>query len=181
MIQRITLGGGCFWCLEAIFKNVKGIIKVVPGYSGGFVKNPSYEQVCTGQTGHAEVIHIEYEDSIITLQEILEIFFFIHDPTTKNRQGNDVGPQYRSIILYHNPEQKEIIENYIKKLPTKDFFKNYENNEITTEIVEFKEFYQAEDYHHNYYENNPHNPYCQFVISPKVQKFLKKFKILLKT
>ncbi len=180
MIERITLGGGCFWCLEAVFSNINGIIKVVPGYAGGYTKNPTYEQVCSDTTGHAEVVDIHYDSNIISLETILDIFFFIHDPTTLNRQGNDVGSQYRSIILYHNENQKEIITNYIKSLPSKEFYKNYENKEITTELKQFTEFYPAEDYHHNYYKNNPQNPYCIFVISPKIEKFQKKFFKLLK-
>lgn len=179
-MKRITLGGGCFWCLEAVFKNVKGVLKVVPGYSGGHVKNPTYKQVCQGNTGHAEVIDITYDDTVITLQELLSIFFFVHDPTTRNRQGNDVGHQYRSIILYHDDEQRKIIEDYIKRLPSMEIFKSYEEDEITTEVVPFGEFFEAEDYHHNYFENNPSNPYCSFVIKPKIMKFMDKFSKILK-
>jgi peptide-methionine (S)-S-oxide reductase len=176
MEERITLGGGCFWCLEAIFLQIDGVIRVIPGYSGGHLKNPTYEQVCSNTTGHAEVVDITFNNNVISLEDILRIFFFIHDPTTPNRQGNDIGSQYRSIILYHTQDQKEKILNYIKKLPQEDFYKNYENKEITTEIKKFEEFYKAEDYHHNYYKNNPNNPYCKFVISPKIEKFKKKFK-----
>ncbi|MCX7758815.1 MAG: peptide-methionine (S)-S-oxide reductase MsrA [bacterium] len=176
MLGKITLGGGCFWCLEAVFKNVKGITNVVPGYSGGYVKFPTYEQGCSGQTGHAEDVDIEFDDSVISLEEILEIFFFIHDPTTKNRQGNDIGTQYRSIIFYRDNEQKRCIEQYIRELKKMEVFKNYENDEIVTEISEFKEFFPAEEYHHNYFERNLSNPYCLFVISPKLEEFKNHYK-----
>ncbi|AHC51469.1 methionine sulfoxide reductase A [Sulfolobus acidocaldarius SUSAZ] len=168
-MEVATLGGGCFWCTEAVFKRVKGVISVKPGYSGGKVPNPTYEEVCTDETGHAEVIQITFDPSIITYRELLEIFFEIHDPTTPNRQGNDVGSQYRSIILYHSEEQKktaeEMIRIYEKKLGKK----------IVTELVPFEAFYEAEDYHHDFYDKHRNYPYCKLVIDPKVKKFMKNF------
>ncbi|MCX7797011.1 MAG: peptide-methionine (S)-S-oxide reductase MsrA [Melioribacter sp.] len=174
--ETITLGGGCFWCTEAIFQRVKGVVKVVSGYSGGTVPNPTYEEVCTGKTGHAEVVQIIYDPSIINLQEILEIFFSMHDPTTLNRQGADVGTQYRSVIFYHNEEQKKIAEKTIKKYELEKTF----DKPIVTEVSEFKNFYKAEDYHQNYYNNNPYQPYCSFVIAPKLEKLEKYFKTKIK-
>jgi methionine-S-sulfoxide reductase len=164
------LGGGCFWCTEAIFKRVKGVIEVVPGYSGGWVENPTYEQVCSDETGHAEVVKIVFDPKVISYRELLKIFFTTHDPTTKNRQGNDVGSQYRSIIIYMNEEQRKIAEEEIKEA------EKIWKKKVVTEITPFKAFYKAEDYHINYYERNPYNPYCIFVISPKVSKFEKVWK-----
>ncbi|MFX1512961.1 MAG: peptide-methionine (S)-S-oxide reductase MsrA [Promethearchaeota archaeon] len=169
--ETATLGGGCFWCLEAIFHQVTGIEEVVSGYSGGYVENPSYQEVCTGMTGHAEVIQLKFNPNEISFHEILEIFFYIHDPTTLNRQGNDVGPQYRSIILYHTPEQKIIGKQVIKELEMNEIF----SNPIVTEIVEFNTFYPAEEYHQEYYSKNMDQSYCSLVISPKVAKFRGRF------
>ena len=174
--QIITVGGGCFWCTEAIFKELRGVIKVVPGYSGGNVKNPSYREVCTGSTGHAEVIQITYNPELITISEILEVFFMTHDPTTLNRQGPDTGTQYRSAIFYHSEEQKKAAENIIKQYETEKIFEM----PVVTEITPFKAFYPAENYHHDYFEQNKRQPYCQFVISPKIEKFKEKYKDRLK-
>ena len=171
-----TLAGGCFWCLEAIYKKVRGVVKVVPGYSGGDTKNPTYEQVCSGTTGHAEAIQIEYDPLIIPYNEILKIFWQIHNPTTLNRQGNDIGSQYRSVIFYHNDKQKEIAESSKKDLQEANIWQN----PIVTEIVPFKEFYIAEEYHHDYFKNHPYNSYCQFVVKPKLKKFIKDFKEYIK-
>ena len=174
--QKITLGGGCFWCTEAIFKELRGVIKVVPGYSGGTVKNPSYKEVCMGTTGHAEVIQITYDPEQLTIFEILEVFFMTHDPTTLNRQGPDTGTQYRSVIFYHSEEQKKVAENIIKQYEAEKVF----NMPIVTEIEPFKAFFEAEDYHHDYFSQNKEQPYCQFVVSPKIQKFKNKFRKKLK-
>lgn len=163
-IELATIGGGCFWCLDAIYRNIKGIENVICGYAGGTTKNPTYEMVCTGTTGHAEVIQIQFNSEIITYEKILSIFWKIHDPTTLNRQGADVGTQYRSIILYHNPEQKEIAEQ--SKKEHQAFF----SKPIVTEIVPLKEFYPAEEYHQNFYYKNPYYPYCVYVIAPKLKK-----------
>ena len=163
-----TLANGCFWCTEAIFKRVNGIKSVLPGYSGGQVKNPSYEQVCTGRTGHAESIQIEFDPKVISFEKILDIFWATHDPTTLNRQGNDVGTQYRSAIFYHDLKQKEIAENSKKALRNEGSYKD----PIVTEITPFSSFYVAEDYHKNYYDEHRDAPYCSYVIDPKVQKLL---------
>lgn len=166
-----TLGGGCFWCLEAIFTELRGVEKVESGYSGGSVPNPSYEQVCTGKTGHAEVIQITFDPEIISLRELLEVFFTIHDPTTPNRQGSDVGTQYRSAIFYHAPEQEKIAREVIEELEKTKVW----DAPIVTEITPFKAFYPAEEYHREYFERNPEQPYCRIVIAPKVAKFRKQF------
>ena len=166
-----TLGGGCFWCLEPIFKDLPGVEEVVVGYSGGMVPNPSYEQVCTGKTGHAEVVQISFDPGVISFTEILEAFFNSHDPTTPNRQGGDVGPQYRSILFYHSQEQRENAERVIGDLNASGTWKA----PIVTEVVPFKEFYKAEAYHQDYFAKNPHAPYCQIVIKPKVDKVSEKF------
>jgi peptide-methionine (S)-S-oxide reductase len=171
-LEIATFGSGCFWCTEAIFERVKGVQKVVSGYSGGSTENPTYEEVCTGTTGHAECTQIYYDPEIISYDELLEIFWKTHDPTTLNRQGNDIGTQYRSVIFYHNAEQKQKAEYYKKKLEEENIW----DKPIVTEIVEFKKFYPAEDYHQNYYDNNPFQGYCAFVITPKVEKFEKIFK-----
>ncbi len=171
-----TFGTGCFWCTEAIFQELKGVLKVTSGYSGGTVANPSYEEVCTGNTGHAESLQIIYDPSVITFDELLEVFWESHDPTSLNRQGNDVGTQYRSVIFYHNDEQKQKAEHYKAEL---DKSKAY-NKPIVTEITAFTKFYPAEDYHQNYYLNHGSQPYCSFVIRPKVEKFEKVFKDKLK-
>ncbi len=174
-LDTATLGAGCFWCVEAIFSSLKGVESVMPGYSGGTLKNPDYKSVCTGNTGHAEVCQIYFDPEIIKFKEILEIFWTTHDPTTLNRQGNDVGTQYRSAIFYHNLEQKEIAEVSKRDVATRIW-----DEPIVTEIVEFKEFYKAEDYHQDYFENNPNQGYCKMVIEPKVLKFRKIFKDKLK-
>jgi peptide-methionine (S)-S-oxide reductase len=166
-----TVANGCFWCSEAIFKRLKGIKSVLSGYAGGMVKNPSYEQVCSGKTGHAESIQIEFDPKVIPFEKILDIFWHTHDPTTLNRQGNDVGTQYRSAIFYHNQKQKEIAEKSKKDLEKEGVYKD----SIVTEITPFRNFYVAEDYHKNYYENNQDAPYCNFIIDPKVNKLLQKY------
>jgi peptide-methionine (S)-S-oxide reductase len=166
-----TLGTGCFWCTEAIFQQVKGVIKVTSGYSGGHVENPSYKQVCTGTTGAAECLNIEYDPSEISFEELLEIFWQTHDPTTLNRQGADVGTQYRSVIFYHSDEQKEIAEKYKAQLDKSGVFAA----PIVTTLEPFTIFYPAENYHQDYYSNNSGQGYCQFVIRPKVEKFRKTF------
>ena len=163
--KSIVLGGGCFWCVEAVFDGVKGVKNVVSGYSGGQIKNPSYKEVSRSKTNHAEVCKISYDNNTITLENILEIFFLSHDPTTLNRQGNDIGKHYRSIILYKNDEEKKKIVDFTKKM-NEDFF----NNKIVTEIKQFETFYTAEGYHQDYYKLNESQPYCKFVISPKVNK-----------
>ena len=161
-----TLGGGCFWCLEAIFSEIEGIEKVVSGYSGGTVINPSYEEVCTGSTGHAEAVQLTFDPQEISFEQILRIFFAIHDPTTPNRQGADVGSQYRSAIFYHNEEQRNIAEQVIRELDSANVW----DNPIVTEVTPFQGFYPAEDYHQKYYNRNPEQPYCQVVIAPKLAK-----------
>ncbi|TFG99709.1 peptide-methionine (S)-S-oxide reductase MsrA [Candidatus Thorarchaeota archaeon] len=170
-----TFGTGCFWCTEAVFQQLKGVKSVVSGFSGGHVENPSYEQVVSGGTGHAEVCQIEFDSAHISFEELLEVFFETHDPTTLNRQGNDAGPQYRSAIFYHDEEQKAIAEKMKKDLDARKVFKK----PIVTEITPFGKFYPAEDYHQNYFRNNPNQGYCRYVIAPKVQKFEKVFKLKL--
>ncbi len=166
-----TLGGGCFWCLEAIFTELRGVEKVASGYSGGSVPNPSYEQVCTGKTGHAEVVQITFDPEIISFRELLEAFFTIHDPTTLNRQGADAGTQYRSAIFYHTSEQEAVARGVIAELEKAKVW----DAPIVTEITPFKAFYPAEEYHREYFERNPEQPYCRIVIAPKVAKFRKQF------
>jgi peptide-methionine (S)-S-oxide reductase len=168
-MEKATLGGGCFWCTEAVFSRVKGVVEVKPGYSGGNVPNPTYEDVCTDKTGHAEVVQITYDPNVISYRELLEIFFSIHDPTTPNRQGNDVGFQYRSIILYHNEEQRKIAEEVIMEV------ENELGKKVVTEVVPFEAFYEAEDYHHNFYDKHRNYPYCRVVIDPKIKKFMRYF------
>jgi peptide-methionine (S)-S-oxide reductase len=175
-MDTITLGAGCFWCVEAVFQNLKGVVSVTSGYMGGTVDMPTYKQVCTGTTGHAEVAQLVYDKSQVRLEEILEAFFLTHDPTTLNRQGNDYGTQYRSAIFYHNDIQKKIAEDIILEL---DQSKAYPNK-IVTEIAAAKTFYRAEDYHQNYYNDNKEQGYCQYVIQPKLEKFRKVFKDKLK-
>lgn len=175
-LEKATLGGGCFWCTEAVYKEMNGVVEVVPGYSGGHIKNPSYKEVCTGRTGHAEVVQITYNPEVVSFSEILEVFFKTHDPTTLNRQGNDVGTQYRSAVFYHNPEQKQTAEKVIELFQQDAVY----DDPIVTEVTAFDVFYVAEDYHHNYFERNKNQPYCQFVVAPKVDKFKKIFKEKLK-
>lgn len=169
-METATFANGCFWCTEAIFARLKGVKSVLPGYAGGKIEDPSYEQVCTGRTGHAEAAQIEFDPQIISYEKLLEVFWNTHDPTTLNRQGNDVGTQYRSIIFYHNDEQKQIAEKSKRNLEERNVF----NDPIVTEIVPMITFYVAEDYHHNYYQQNQDIPYCRFVIEPKIHKLLKK-------
>ena len=164
-----TLGGGCFWCVEAVFQRIEGVISVKPGYAGGNVKNPTYKQICTGNTGHAEVAKIEFDTSKITYSQILNVFWQSHDPTTLNRQGNDVGTQYRSVIFFHNESQEEIA----KKSKVDADKSGYWDNEIVTEVTLLNNYYDAEDYHDNYDNNNPNLPYCLFVIKPKLDKLEK--------
>lgn len=171
-----TFGSGCFWCTEAIFERVNGVLDVVSGYSGGHVDNPTYEEVCNGTTGHAECTQITFNPDIISYDELLEIFWKTHDPTTLNRQGNDVGTQYRSVIFFHNEEQKQKAEYYKQKLGDEKIWKD----PIVTEISPSTKFYKAEKYHQDYYENNPYQGYCAFVITPKIEKFEKVFKDKLK-
>lgn len=171
-----TFGAGCFWCTEAQFQQLKGVSKVVSGYMGGSMKNPSYKEVCTGSTGHAEVTNVYYDPSVISFDELLAAFFVSHDPTQLNRQGNDIGTQYRSVVFYHDAEQQTKAEGYIKKLNEE---KVYPSN-IVTEVSAADTFYAAEDYHQNYYNQNGSEPYCHFVIQPKLEKFKKVFKDKLK-
>jgi peptide-methionine (S)-S-oxide reductase len=174
--ETVTLGGGCYWCVEAVYENLKGVKSVVSGFSGGKITNPSYEEVCSGTTGHAEVVQITFDKNVTNLDEIFKVFFTVHDPTTLNRQGADRGTQYRSVIFYANEEQKQEAKSIISEL-TKA--KVYENPIVTT-IEPFTKFYKADDYHQNYYANNKNQPYCQMVIQPKLEKFEKVFKDKLK-
>lgn len=169
--ETATLGGGCFWCLEPIFDELRGVKDVVSGYSGGTVANPSYRQVCTGSTGHAEVVQVTFDPEEISFQEILEVFFTIHDPTTLNRQGADVGTQYRSAIFYHSRDQKATAEQVIRELDAAGIW----NAPIVTEVAPFEAFYPAEDYHQEYFERNPGQSYCRVVIAPKVAKFRQRY------
>lgn len=170
--DTITFGSGCFWCTEAIFQQVDGVIKVVSGYSGGHVVNPTYEQVCEKNTGHAEVCQLVYDPAKVSVDELLEVFWQTHDPTTLDRQGNDVGPQYRSVIFFHNEEQRQKSERYREELNRSNAF----GKPVVTAIEPFRNFYAAEDYHQDYYRNNRSQPYCYFVIRPKLEKFEKVFR-----
>jgi peptide-methionine (S)-S-oxide reductase len=161
-----TLGGGCFWCVEAVYQRVEGVIQVKPGYAGGHIKNPTYKEICTGNTGHAEVAQLTFDNKIITYEQILNVFWQAHDPTTLNRQGNDKGTQYRSVIFYHDEKQKEIAMNSLKNADKS----NYWPDPIVTEITEINSYSDAEDYHNNYYNDNKNQPYCMFVIKPKLDK-----------
>lgn len=174
--KEATFGNGCFWCSEPIFSQLKGVEKVIPGYAGGHIKNPAYREVCEGRTGHAEVLRITYDDEIVGYDELLEVFWFAHDPTTLNRQGNDVGTQYRSVVFYHDEEQKELAEKYKRKLDEAGIY----NQPIVTEISLLTTYYDAEKDHFDYYNNNPEQAYCQYVIRPKVEKFKAVFKDKLK-
>ena len=169
-----TLGGGCFWCIEAVYQELNGVKKVVSGYAGGHVANPTYKQICTGTTGHAEVAQITFDPAVVSFEDILEVFFTVHDPTTLNRQGNDVGTQYRSAIYYHSPEQKTIAE------AAKSAASAIWDDPIVTEIAPLDKFYPAEAYHQNYYKDNPAQPYCIYVVGPKVKKFRENFRDKLK-
>ena len=175
-LETIVLGGGCYWCVEAVYENLKGANSVYSGFAGGTVENPSYEEVCTGRTGAAEVVEITYDKTITNLDEIFKVFFTVHDPTTLNRQGADVGTQYRSVIFYKNEEQKKAAQSIIEELNASNVF----SSKIVTTLEPFKKFYKAEEYHQNYYENNRNKPYCQMVIQPKIEKFEKVFKDRLK-
>nr|WP_245553823.1 peptide-methionine (S)-S-oxide reductase MsrA [Cytophaga aurantiaca] len=170
-LDTATFGNGCFWCTEAIFQDIKGVVKVTSGYSGGTVVNPTYKQICTGTTGHAEALQIIFNPAIVSYSELLQMFWYSHDPTTLNQQGNDVGTQYRSVIFYHNSEQKKEAEFYKKKLEEEKVF----DKPIVTEITAFQKFYPAEDYHQNYYKENGAQPYCMYIIRPKLEKFKKVF------
>jgi len=163
--EMATLGGGCFWCLEAVFDEMKGVVSVESGYAGGGVPDPTYEAVCSGMTGHAEVVRVTFDPDAVTYADVLEVFFAVHDPTTLNRQGNDVGTQYRSVIFYHSEEQKKAAEEAIREL----------GPGVVTEVSPVPEFYVAEDYHQEYFANHPFQSYCMFVVSPKVRKFREKF------
>lgn len=171
-LEKATFGAGCFWCVEAMFQDIKGVSKVVSGYSGGHVKNPSYKEVCTGRTGHAEVIQVTYDPDVVSYETLLEAFFLSHDPTQLNRQGADVGTQYRSVIYYHNATQEMLAKEAKKKLNNEKAFEN----PVVTEISAFETFYEAEDYHQDYYAANPNQPYCSRVVGPKLEKFRKVFK-----
>jgi peptide methionine sulfoxide reductase msrA/msrB len=175
-LETIVLGGGCYWCVEAVYENLQGVEKVVSGFAGGTVENPSYEQVCSGRTGAAEVVQITYDKTKTNLDEIFQVFFTVHDPTTLNRQGGDIGTQYRSAIFYKNEEQKKAAESIIAELNSNKVY----SNKIVTTLEPFTIFYKAEDYHQNYYENNKSQPYCEMVIQPKIEKFEKVFKDRLK-
>lgn len=175
-LKEATLGAGCFWCIEAVFEELKGVISVESGYSGGRVMNPTYKQICTGTTGHAEVARIIYDADVINFKELLEVFWQTHDPTTLNRQGNDIGTQYRSVIFYHNKTQQEQAEYYKSELDKSDAF----SSPIVTEVSPLTNYYKAEKYHQNYYSLNPNQGYCQYVIAPKMEKFRKAFKDKLK-
>lgn len=175
-LETITLGGGCYWCVEAVYENLDGVKSVVSGFSGGKVANPTYEEVCTGTTGHAEVVQITYDKNVTDINEIFKVFFTVHDPTTLNRQGADVGTQYRSVIFYKNAEQKNAAESIIAELNKAKVY----SSPIVTKVEPFKAFYKAEDYHQNYYANNKNQPYCKMVIQPKIEKFEKVFKDKLK-
>jgi peptide-methionine (S)-S-oxide reductase len=170
-LKKATFGAGCFWCSEAVFRRLKGVHSVVPGYSGGRTNDPSYEEVCSGTTGHAEVVQVAYDPAVVSYSELLEVFWRTHDPTTPNRQGNDVGTQYRSVIFYHDDEQRQLAERYKEELNREGVF----GRPIVTEIVPFRESYPAEEYHHNFYERNPRQPYCRFVIGPKLEKLREVF------
>lgn len=175
--MQATFANGCFWCTEALFARVNGVKSIIPGYSGGTIENPSYEQVCTGTTGHAEAAQIEFDSNVISFEKLLDIFWHTHDPTTLNRQGNDIGTQYRSAIFYHNEEQKQIAEKSKKDLEESHVF----SDPIVTEIVPLTKYYPAENYHAKYYDQNQSAPYCKFVIEPKIEKMLKQYRNELKS
>jgi peptide-methionine (S)-S-oxide reductase len=170
-MEVATLAGGCFWCLEAVYDEIKGVASVVSGYMGGHIADPTYEQVCGGDTGHAEVVQITFDPAVVSFRDLLEVFFVIHDPTTLNRQGNDIGTQYRSAIFYHSPEQQRVAEQVVAAIEKGRLF----DNPIVTQVVPAEKFWPAEDYHQEYFARNPHQGYCMFVVSPKVAKFRKKF------
>ncbi len=171
MIQEATFGAGCFWCIEACFKDIEGVSEVYPGYAGGTKATAHYKMVCSGRTKHAEVARVVFDDQVVSYEQLLEMFWFVHDPTQLNRQGNDVGPQYRSVVFYHNDEQRDLSEQFKQKLNDSQVW----DRPVVTEISPLDTFFRAEDYHHNYLENNPENPYCQAVVRPKVDKFKQVF------
>lgn len=170
-LQQITFGGGCFWCIESSFNMLKGVESAISGYSGGHKDNPTYEEVCTGETGHAEVVQINYDPKIISYEQLLDVFFFLHDPTQLNRQGNDIGTQYRSVIYYQNDSEKQKAEEAIKKIDESGKYAS----KVVTELTKFENFWPAEAYHQGYYNANPNQPYCSAVVGPKIQKFKKHF------
>ncbi|MDQ3798777.1 MAG: peptide-methionine (S)-S-oxide reductase MsrA [Acidobacteriota bacterium] len=170
-LETATLAAGCFWCVEAVFDDLKGVEDVVSGYSGGHKENPTYREVCSETTGHAEVVQIKFDPNVISYKEILQVFFSVHDPTTLNRQGNDIGTSYRSAIFYHDENQKQIAEEVIREVTEEGVY----DDPIVTEVTQFDKFYPAEDYHQEYFANNPNQPYCAAVVAPKVAKFRKKF------
>jgi peptide-methionine (S)-S-oxide reductase len=176
-LETATLGAGCFWCVEAVFDDLKGVDDVISGYSGGHTKNPTYREVCSETTGHAEVVQVKFDPNVISYADILRVFFTVHDPTTLNRQGNDIGTSYRSVIFYHSPEQKQTAEEIIKEITDEKLY----DDPIVTEVVEATDFYSAEDYHQEYYANNPTQGYCMAVVAPKVGKFRQKFANRLKS
>ena len=175
-LQTATLAGGCFWCLEAVYDEIKGVHSVESGYAGGQMPNPTYRAVCNGDTGHAEVVQVHFDPNVVSYRDLLNVFFAIHDPTTLNRQGADVGTQYRSAIFYHDDEQKRIAEELIKELNGQDIW----GRPIVTQVEKLDQFYMAEDYHQEYFSRNPYQPYCMAVVAPKVSKFRKHFLELLK-
>lgn len=170
-----VFGGGCFWCTEAVFERLRGVISVVPGYAGGFMVHPTYEAVCAGDTGHAEVVRVEFDPSVISYEDLLTVFFATHNPTTRDRQGNDVGPMYRSLILTTNDTQREVAEAFIRKLN-----EDKTTPPVVTDVEPLSQFYEAEEYHHHYFKKNPEQGYCQYVINPKMEKLRAKFQELLK-
>jgi peptide-methionine (S)-S-oxide reductase len=176
-LETATLGGGCFWCLEPVFSSLHGVIDASVGYAGGSVPNPSYQLVCTGTSGHAEVVQVIFDPQLISYQDILEVFFSVHDPTTLNRQGGDVGPQYRSVIFYHSPEQKQTAQRALQELDISGVW----SSPVVTEIAPLGNYYRAEEYHQEYFEKNPYQGYCQVVIAPKLSKFRKRYQERLKT
>jgi peptide-methionine (S)-S-oxide reductase len=176
-LETATLAAGCFWCVEAVFDDLKGVDDVVSGYAGGHTENPTYREVCDGNTGHAEVAQIKFDPTVISFKDVLRVFFSVHDPTTMNRQGNDIGTQYRSAIFYHNDEQKRDAEEVIREITDEGVY----DDPIVTEVAPFEKFWPAEDYHQEYFANNPNQPYCQAIVSPKVRKFRAKFADRLKS
>jgi peptide-methionine (S)-S-oxide reductase len=176
-MEVATVGGGCFWCLEAAYLDLEGVLQVQSGYSGGHEDNPTYEEVCRGTTGHAEVVQLEFDPEVISYREVLEVFFALHDPTTLNRQGADVGTQYRSAIFYHSPEQERVARALMEELETQDLWPD----PLVTEVVPFDRFFRAEQYHDDYFRRNPQQPYCQAVINPKISKFRDRFAHRLKS
>ncbi|MGA2183430.1 MAG: peptide-methionine (S)-S-oxide reductase MsrA [Bryobacteraceae bacterium] len=174
--ETVTVAGGCFWCLEAVYKEMRGVVRVQSGYMGGSMSQPAYQQVCGGRTGHAEVVQVEFDPDLISVRDVLEVFFAIHDPTTRDRQGNDIGPQYRSAIFYHSEEQRHVAEEIIRELEAEKAFAD----PIVTEVQPAGGFWPAEDYHNEYFRRNPDQPYCAYVVAPKVSKFRKKFAAMMR-